>query len=48
MKKLAFISEPKLLRKRHALDYPIIHELSSSSSSNDQSNAYHPNTPRIL
>ena len=47
MKKLAFISEPKLLRKRHALDYPIIHELSSSSS-NDQSNAYHPNTPWIL
>ena len=46
MKKLAFISEPKLLRKRHALDYPIIHELSSSS--NDQNNAYHPNTPRIL
>ena len=40
----AFISEPKLLCKRRARDYSIINYFSSSS--NEESNAYHPNTPR--
>ena len=42
---MRFISEPKLLRKRRAPDYSIINH-SSSSNSNDQSNAYDPNIPR--
>ena len=41
---MRFISEPKLLCKCCASDYSIINH--SSSSSNDQSNVYHPNIPR--
>ena len=44
MKELPFISEAKLPCKRHAPDYSIIYHFSSSS--NKQSNAYHPNKPR--
>ena len=44
MKKLAFISESKLPCKRRAPDYSIINPFCRSS--NKQSSAYYPNTPR--
>ena len=41
---MPFISEPTLSCKRCSLGYSIIYHISSSSS-NEQSNAYHSNTP---
>ena len=45
MKEFPIILEPKIPRKSRAPDYSIINHFSSSSS-NKQSNAYHPNTSR--